>query len=284
MEEKEQVNYKIMICVILFIVTILVAAVALYFVWKPVKAVAKPGKLDYDSYKETVLTETNFLEQYVLEINTLLQKEDYDTLYSMLYPEYKERYNVTRESLETFIKARKLNARELTIGNINLGDVEGKMTYRVQVSSPDLAFEGNYMVYEYSPRDYKIGFQDYIYESNDTKEYIRSGIAVTVTKKQYGISNISLQIKVKNTNDNRVIINQEAESEPFYSIHKMSKPEGSTATMFVGKRIGLNPGDEMSGTLNFKIIPMTHKFFKGFKLKGVVLHEGEQPTNLDFEI
>lgn len=286
MEEKE-VRMKVGLLIAAFIGVFVVSIISLIIIWTPKKqVVTDENTKKINTYKTYVGSKSIYFERYAKKINGLIKDEKYDELYKIILPEFKSYNNVKVADIEEYFKVRKLSGVALKVVGVKIGEVNGKNVAKIDVSSEDRSYEAGYMIYETSPNHYTFGIDDYVYTTTKSREIIRNDIQLTIKNMVYGLNDIEMEISIKNLNKKPITINTEILEEPIFSRFKTSVNQSapSTVTFFNGRRIVVNPNEEISGRLKYDVKTLSHSAFKGLTMKNVVIGDSRTPIDIIYDL
>lgn len=264
---------------ILFVLVFLLAS--LIIIWMP-KEDKKEFKLG--DISDTTYTDDMVISEYVENISSLLKKNDYEKLYSLVSDDYKDYSELTLESLKQKFEELEISDQEVVLLDYEKNSLEGyNNIFVTNIRGKKSSVSARIIIKENSPRNYKISFDDLILMDKNPILKNSDNVEITLLNKKYMTGSSEFVLKFKNKNKDSVYLNYNEYEDGFlltYNGKNILKP---TIPVLGYERCELKSGEEKIVHLKYNTNKITLDNISEILIKDVKFGT-DRINNISFEL
>lgn len=288
--ENERTETKIVVlCVLAAVCVIVIAIIVLIGIWtgnddeKVQEEQVVSTSLGY--FHNVQVTEEEQVTKYSESIITFLTNKNIDTIYDMTNPEYLEYFNLDKAGLKKVLENKGLYGTVLTTNKYSSTTVDSNNYFRIPLSSSNNDYvDDTVNVIEYSPNDYKIAFDKFIFYKKEPIKYIREDLEITVSKQVAFDSRYNVTVSITNNTDDTVYINKNEAYEFIYLVNTSGNEIGTATHLYAGQAVAISKKKTINMNLSFSLDDMAIGTMKSIKIKGVATSKTGITTDIELSI
>ena len=287
--ENERTETKIVVlCVLGAVCVIIIAIIALIGIWTGNDEEVKEEQVIDNSlgaFHNVQVTEEEQVTKYSESIITFLTNKNIDNIYDMTNPEYLEYFNLDKAGLKKVLENKGLYGTVLTTNKYNSTVVDSNNCFRIALSSSNNDYvDDTVNVIEYSPNDYKIAFDKFIFYKKEPIKYIREDLEITISNQVAFDGRYNVTVSITNNTDDTVYINKNEAYEFIYLVNTSGNEIGTATHLYAGQAVAISKNKTINMNLSFSLDDMTIGTMKSIKIKGVSTSKTGVVTDIELSI
>lgn len=233
------------------VLCIIVAIVVLIFIWMPEK--------ENTEYKVGHVVQTNInqetvLKKYAKDIQNLIIKKDYNSLYNLISKDYITYTGMTKESLSEYLDERNVCEAGLELIQYTVNYVDGyNAVYDLNFKVANEVYSINIIVKEEAPERYTIAFDGFIDNTTNVYSSTVNSVTLNVLERTRYTTWVEYDIKLTNGYNRKITMNSMNNANPIFIMDgagDVRKP--SVSTVPIGQ-FTMSPNASLEYTLKFDI-------------------------------
>lgn len=287
LEEDDKKKYLLLVTLvgILFILTFFAIII---FIWtKPVSNAEKVSTSEskLGTYSDTVFSLEEQIKNYSDSISALLISDDSNELFDILNDEFIRFKSFDNEKFRKYLSDKKLFGKSLKLKEYKStsfkNDTVIKLVYETN-DSDNINIIVN--IFEKSPNDYTISFDNLISYIAEDKNYESNGIKITLSNQTYFSNEYRANIKITNISDSNVILNKEKAAEIIYLNQGENLNTIVSNNIFMGQPLTLSPEQSIVYPIRFLISEFTFNSIKKLVIKDVTNESTNNTQDIEIDI
>ena len=289
--EYERKETKILIlCVLGAICVIVISIIALIGIWTPDDIVEKEEEKQTISdtlgvYENIQYSVDEQVTKYTEDIINYIITKNIDKIYEMTSPEYLEYFNMDKEALKKDLENKGLYGLVLTSNKYNMVNLDSNRYFRLSLNTKNNSYvDSTINIIEYSPNDYKIAFDKFVFYKKEPIKYVREDLLITINEQVAFDTLYNVKICITNNSNDTVYLNK-SEAYEFICLVNNSGSEIGTAThLYAGQVVELPRNKTINMELSFSIDDMSIDTIKSIKIKDVVMSKTGIVNDINLDI
>lgn len=265
-----------MIFLLSIVATLVITIIILKIVWSANWGQPKNDdvNISFAEIPSDIESKRDFISNYTITACENIKYGNIDKLYDMLSDDYIKQTNMTQDKLKVMLEQKGLLNKQYRFSSFSEGKLSGKTIYRVDIASEEDNIRENIMIYEDSPREYKIGFNNYVESNIEDIKQKNYGVLIEIKNIRFSINTLEFNISITNQTSKKVVLNSDVAQENVYLIKKSSQVDEKSLGSFVSQRtITLEPNQTHSGNAKFSIGNLDFESVLGIKVKDIYVEE-----------
>ena len=289
MENSRNETKILILCVLGAVVVIVLSIIALIGIWTGDNSEKAEKEqvvdLSLGNYQNIQYDLDKQVSNYSKEIITFLTTKNIDKLYAMANPEYLEYFKLDKEGLKKVLENKGFYGNTLTTSKYDSTGLDLNKYLRLAVGSINNDYiDGTINVIEYSPNDYKIAFDKFVFYKKQPIKYIREDLEIKISE-QVAYDNVyNFNMSIVNNTDNTIYLNVDKEYDFICLVDSYNNNIGASTHMYANKVISLTKGKTVNLKLTFAIDDMAIDTIKSIVIKGVQSSKTGAVTDIELEI
>ena len=287
----ERIKKFAILGVILAIVIFIIVTILLSFIWKNDTkdssnniVIKDVGKLGSYNFKE--VDDNKRYNNYGVWIMNLIRMKNYKLLYEALNKQYIEYYDLNLDKFKNLIENKNITGKSLEIKNIAIEKINDVNVIKLTIVTLSKDVEFSCVIVEYSPNNYKVSFDDFIFYVKDKVEYNYEGLKLTLSNRVCFTDSYKADASLTNTSNNNIRLNSNNNYEIFY-LGTTNGVENANiltdSTVLSGEEYNLGPNGILNFDLNYTIPSMNHIGLNRHIITDVRFNNSNESKNVEWE-
>lgn len=286
----------VIFCTIGIVIVSIIAIVAIGFVWKKnffgdqttevsgENNITNTKSAELGKYTAQTTTAKQQLDNYTIEIATMIMNADIDRLYKKLDSGYVKYFSYDQDKFRNLLEKKGYFGKKVNMLSYKSATLKNKNIYNISLATVDGKINGTFNIIESSPNNYSIAFDDFVLYEQEPKEYIQDGIQFIVYDQVWYNSRYTLKAKLKNLNDDSYIINANRLYENNYLRLSTGNDIRTLSTVVSGDYVKLEKDHEMNYLLEYSIPELSYMQIKSYIVKDIKSEKTNIVKDYIFEI
>lgn len=289
MENERNETKIIILCVLAAICVVTISIIVLVGIWTD-NDEEEADKVQVTStslgaFQNMQVSMDEQVAKYSENIITFLTTKNIDKIYSMTNPEYLEYFKLDKAGLKKVLENKGFYGTVLTTDEYNSTSVDSNNCFRVGLSSSNNDYvDGTVNIIEYSPNDYKIAFDRFIFYKKEPIKYIREDLVITVSEQVAYDTMYNVTISITNNTDDTVYLNNEEAYEFIYLINTSGNEIGTATHLYAGQTVSILKNKTINMNLSFSLDDMAIGTIETIKIKDVETSKTGISTDIELDI
>lgn len=289
MENERNETKIIILCVFAVICVVTLSITALIGIWtnndKENENKMEETSTSLGNFKNVQVAMDEQVAKYSEIITTFLTTKNIDKIYSMTNPEYLEYFKLDKLGLKKVLEDKGFYGTLLTANEYNWTSVNNNNYFRLGLSSSNNDYiDGTVNIIEYSPNDYKIAFDRFIFYKKEPIKFIREDLEITISEQVAYDSMYNVTISITNNTDDTVYLNAKAAYEFIYLVNTSENEIGTSTHLYAGQTVSLLKNKTINMNLSFSLEDMAIGNIKSIKIKDVMTSKTGITTDIELNI
>ena len=289
MDNERNETKIVIICVLAAICVVIISILVLIGIWTDDdKEEVKEKQVDLNSignFQNVQFTTDEQVAKYSESIVAFLTTKNIDKIYDMTNPEYLDYFNLDKVGLKKVLENKGYYGTVLTAKEYNLATIDSNTYFRVGLGSKNNNYvDGTVNIVEYSPNDYKIAFDRFLFYKKEPIKYIREDLEITVSEQVAYDTMYNVKISVTNNSDDTVYLNNEASYEFIYLVNNSDREIGTSTHLYAGQVVEVLKNKTVNMDLSFSVDDMRIGTIEKIKIEDVFVSKTGISTDIELDI
>jgi len=290
MNEMRNETKIVISCVLSAICVIIVAIIVLIGIWtgdndKSDKEEKNHVVNSLGYYNTIKYEEKEQISKYADDVITYLTTQNMDELHRITNPEYLEYFNLDKDGLKKVLTQKGMLGKVLTTNKYDLAKLGTNRYIRINLVTKNSAFvNDNINIIEYSPNDYKIAFDKFVFYKKEPTNYVREDLQITISNQVAFDNMYKLNVNIKNNTDNAVYINSERAYEFMYLDTSTQGEMRPAVHLYAGQEVAIEKNKSINMNLEFNIDDMTANTINQLIIKDVFISKTGLRTEIKLDL
>lgn len=278
-EKQRQITILIITgIVIVSIITILI----LISIWTPAKEEPisdefRVGYIDYEQY-----TDEDIVKNYYTKIMVNFLNSDYEKIYNNLSKDYIEYSNMTLTKLKDKLENMQIVGKVLQLNSFQKSYLNDYTIYYVNLQAQGDASDITIVIREYSPENYSISFDDFIYMDENIYNKTYESLNLNVNRVIYTVDKVKYNITLTNKFSGNIVINSKKLYEGIYLKDLSDNIKSPYSVTFGGSEIKLIENQKKDFEVIYDIEDMSYSYIKGLVVRDVFYNSINKTTDVTY--
>lgn len=220
----------------------------------------------YTEINWNVGKQVNFYARWICDA---LNGKNIARINELVSKEYMKYYNYDSDKLIAHLTKKGLWGKKLTIDKYEYSSFGEDKVFKLHIFSNDNSVDDYVTLVEYTPKKVEIAFDDFYTAKSEAKEYIRENLKFTFSNQVFFDTKYKVDMKIKNTSNNDVILNKMKDYENIYVNINGIGSKKVISTVFAGQAVTLKPNAEFNAVLEFDLQSLAFTKIYGVTLKDI---------------
>lgn len=287
LEESDRKRYLILV-ILAGILFILLFITLIIFIWiRPIKSEDKTptSEKKLGNYSNSKFSLEDQVNIYFNVLSSLLTSQDSDELFKMLNKDFLEFKSLTKENFREYLSEKNLLGREFTLKEYKNTRFRNENIIKLSFKTNDSDNVSQIVtVFEKSPNDYTISFDNLISYISEEKNYENSGLKVTLSNQTYFSNEYRANIKITNISNSNIILNSQKSAETIYLNQGENVNTIVSNNIFMGQPLTLQPNQSINYSIRFLISEFSFNSIKKIVIKDVTNESTKNIQDIEFDI
>lgn len=287
LEEDDKKKYLLLVTLIGALFVMIFIAIIIFIWTRPINNVEKisTSESKLGTYSNATFSLEEQTKVYSDSISALLTSNDSDELFEMLNSEFKKFNSFDKEKFKTYISNKKLFSKNLKLKEYKSTGFKNntviKLLYETN-DSDNINFIVN--VFEKSPNDYTISFDNLISYIDEDKNYESNGLKITLSNQTLFSNEYRANIKITNISGSDVILNKQKSAEIIYLNQGENLNTVVSNNIFMGQPFALQPNQSITYPIRFLISEFSFNSIKKLIIKDVTNENTNNTQDIEINI
>lgn len=289
---RQEPGNKLLLWLALGVVVVITTAILLLvIIWKPKNETGRNSEKKIETnnsignYNRISFSEDDQIKEYVEDIMMYLSTENIDQIYNMTSEEYLKYFELDKAELKKRLVEKGILSNVVYSDKYEVINLGKSKLIRINVlSHKSGAIDEKINIIEYSPNNYKIAFDRFVYNDIKEKEYIREGLNFVVYNQVMFDNLYKISLSIENNTEDNVVLNSKQEHEIFYLDTDSGIEYKPTVSMLYGNITPINPSSSMNFTLSFNVTDTTMNSISSIIVKNVLLEKTDITTDIELTL
>lgn len=283
-EDKDKKIVIILMVSISFIVILF--GYLMYYIWKPSSSddniTTEQQEINY--YEFTSYTTEDVITEYFNEISTYFLSEDKENIYNFTSEDFLNEKNFDADELYDYLDKKGILNTLITcteykvIEHYDLGYV-----YELNLLTNNNVNE-KILIIEESPNNYKISFDNYIYETYPDVSMTINGLKFTVDKIKEYTTKLYITMSFENTTQDNIVINNKYNYEAIYLSFSDSNTILHSNSWLSGSPRTIKPNEIIKYEFIYDISELSGGSITSITVLDVLNDSTKEETSIEYEI
>jgi len=289
MENERNETKIIILCVLAAICVVTISIIVLVGIWtdndEEEADKVQVASTSLGTFQNMQVSMDEQVAKYSENIIAFLTTKNIDKIYNMTNPEYLEYFKLDKAGLKKVLENKGFYGTVLTTDEYNSTTVDSNNCFRVSLSSSNNDYvDGTVNIIEYSPNDYKISFDRFIFYKKEPIKYIREDLVITVSEQVAYDSMYNVTISITNNTDDTVYLNNKEAYEFIYLVNTAGNEIGTSTHLYAGQSVSILKNKTINMNLGFSLKDMAIGTIKSIKIKDVETSKTGITTDIELDI
>ena len=290
MEDERKETKILVLCVLGAICVIVISIIALIGIWTPeykeeVEQEKQTVSDSIGSYENIQYSVDEQVAKYSEDIINYISTKNIDKIYEITSPEYLEYFNMDKESLRKDLENKGFYGLVLTSNKYNTSTIHNNKYFRLSLNTKNNNYvDGTINIIEYSPNDYKIAFDKFVFYKKEPIKYVREDLQITVSEQVAFDTLYNVTISITNNSNDTVYLNNNEEYEFICLVNNSGNEIGTATHLYAGQVVELPRNKTINMELSFSIDDMSIDTIKAIKIKDVVMSKTGIVNDINLDI
>lgn len=287
LEESDKKKYLALVS-LAGVIAFLIFVFLLIFIWtRPIKKEKNVSTAEskLGSYSPSSYTLDDQINDYAKNISLMIKSNEASRLYKMLNEEYIKFKGFDEKGFENYLASRNFQGKDLSLIEYKSTSLNGmnlfKFLYRTK---EDENKELIVNVFEKSPNNYTISFDNLVSYSNTEKKYENNGLKIVLSNITMFSNEFRCNIKITNIDDSNIILNSEKAAESIYLGQGSETDILVSTNLFMGKELVLKPNDSINYSIRFLLSDFSFGNVKKIIIKDVINESTNNKQNVEINL
>lgn len=287
--EEDKKKYLIMV-VLVGILFICVFISILIYIWsRPIGNSVEEKRTEDKSlgfYTNVKFSLEEQVKIYSSNISSDLTSNNIYDLFNKLSKSYIEYNSLDMEKFNKYIDEKNLNGKKLNLKEYKNTTFNNNNIIKLTFETDEKKDKSNITVtvYESSPNNYTIAFDNFISYIGDEVSYEENGLKITLYDQTVFSNEYRTKIKIENISNSNIVLNKQKASEIFYINQGEGFDKIVSSSILMGNSLNLKPSDSINYTLNFFISDFTFAKIKKLIIKDVTNESTNNTQNIEINL
>lgn len=209
---------------------------------------------------------------YTENIITFLTTKNIDRIYDITNPQYLEYFKLDKFGLKKLLENKGIYGLVLTTKEYNSTTIDSNNFFRVGLSSSNNDYvDDTVNIIEYSPNDYKISFDKFVFYKKEPVKYMREDLEITVSEQVAYDTMYNVTVSITNNTDDKVNLNSKEVYEFIYLITNTGRELGTATHLYAGQAVEILKNKTINMNLSFSLEDMQIGTIRAIKIKDVLI-------------
>ena len=290
MNLREHDKRKYLILVILSgILAVLVFIAAITFIWT--RPIIKSGEQiktedkELGSYSKTNFSLEDQVKVYSALLTAKLSANDSEELYQILNEEFINFNSFNKDSFNMYLSQKELYGKKLVLKEYKNLSFRNENIIKLSFESNDSDNISQIVtVFEKSPNNYTIAFDNFVAYIYDDRSYESNGLKIILSKQTYFTNEYIANIKITNVSNSNVILNRDKSAEIIYLNQGENLNTIVSSNMLMGETLTLEPNQSINYPIRFLISEFTFNSIKKIIIKDVTNESTNNTQDIEIDI
>lgn len=286
----EENNKKIYLAVVSLVgvLIVLIFIMLIIFIWKkPINSTNNESTEDMKlgKYSNVTFSIEEQARLYTSNISTFLSSGDYEQLFNILKKEFIEYNSFDVAKFREYIIGKKINNKRFSLKEYKTSSYNGMKIIKLNLQDEnDEKFNFIVNVFESSPNDYTIAFDNFVDYIPEEKKYNIDSLEVVLYNQVYFSNEYRTSIKITNKGLNNFLLNKDKASEIIYLNQGENNDIKISDSVLLGKSLELKPNQSINYSIRFLISEFSIEQLKKIIIKDVTNEATKNTQNIEINL
>lgn len=286
----EENNKKIYLAVVSLVgvLIVLIFIMLIIFIWKkPINSTNNESTEDMKlgKYSNVTFSIEEQARLYASNISTFLSSGDYEQLFNILKKEFIEYNSFDVAKFREYIIGKKINNKRFSLKEYKTSSYNGMKIIKLNLQDEnDEKFNFIVNVFESSPNDYTIAFDNFVDYIPEEKKYNIDSLEVVLYNQVYFSNEYRTSIKITNKGLNNFLLNKDKASEIIYLNQGENNDIKISDSVLLGKSLELKPNQSINYSIRFLISEFSIEQLKKIIIKDVTNEATKNTQNIEINL
>lgn len=286
----EENNKKIYLAIVSLVgvLFVLIFIMLIIFIWKkPINSTNNESTEDMKlgKYSNVTFSIEEQARLYTSNISTFLSSGDYEQLFNILKKEYIEYNSFDVAKFREYIIGKKINNKRFSLKEYKTSSYNGMKIIKLNLQDEnDENFNFVVNVFEASPNDYTIAFDNFVDYIPEEKKYNIDSLEVVLYNQVYYSNEYRTSIKITNKGLNNFLLNKDKAAEIIYLNQGENNDIKISDSVLLGKSLELKPNQSINYSIRFLISEFSIEQLKKIIIKDVTNEATNNTQNIEINL
>lgn len=286
----EENNKKIYLAIVSLVgvLFVLIFIMLIIFIWKkPINSTNNESTEDMKlgKYSNVTFSIEEQARLYTSNISTFLSSGDYEQLFNILKKEFIEYNSFDVAKFREYIIGKKINNKRFSLKEYKTSSYNGMKIIKLNLQDEnDENFNFVVNVFEASPNDYTIAFDNFVDYIPEEKKYNIDSLEVVLYNQVYYSNEYRTSIKITNKGLNNFLLNKDKAAEIIYLNQGENNDIKISDSVLLGKSLELKPNQSINYSIRFLISEFSIEQLKKIIIKDVTNEATNNTQNIEINL
>lgn len=287
LEEDDKKRYLVLVTLIGALFVMIFIALIIFIWTKPINKVEKVSTSEskLGAYSDTKFSLEEQIKVYSDSISALLTSNDSNELFKMLNDEFIKFNSFDNEKFKKYLSDKRLFGRSLKLKEYKNTSFKGNTVIKLLYETNDsnnISFIVN--IFEKSPNDYTISFDNLISYIDEDKNYESNGLKITLSNQTLFSNEYKANIRITNISGSDVILNKQKAAEIIHLNQGENLNTVVSNNILMGQSLALQPNQSITYPIRFLISEFSFNSIKKIIIKDVTNENTNNTQDIEVDV